>query len=77
MTVRSDDVKKSLRLENESLPGWTTEKTDVKSIYLSRIKNISKTGYGIWAKCPFEFLHDEAFAAKQTGHDLALKIYSD
>lgn len=32
--VRSDDVKKSLHLENESLPGWTTEKTDVKSIYL-------------------------------------------
>ena len=30
--VRSDDVKKSLRLENESLPGWTTEKTDGKSI---------------------------------------------
>lgn len=48
--VRSDDVKKSLRLENESLPGWTTEKADIKSIYLSRIKNISKTGYGIWAK---------------------------
>ena len=50
VAVRSDDVKKSLRLENESLPGWTTEKIDVKSIYLSRIKNISKTGYGIWAK---------------------------
>lgn len=48
--VRSDDVKKSLHLENESLPGWTTEKADIKSIYLSRIKNISKTGYGIWAK---------------------------
>ena len=49
--VRSDDVKKSRHLENESLPGWTTEKTDIKSIYLSRIKNISKTGYGICFHC--------------------------
>lgn len=47
--VTSDDVKKFLRI-SASLPVWANRDYDLKNAYIERIKNIGKTGYGIFAK---------------------------
>lgn len=47
--ITSDDLKKFLRI-SAPLPVWATKEFDLKAAYLDRVKNIGKTGYGIFAK---------------------------
>lgn len=50
--IKSEDVKAALGYEGY-LPSWKTHSVDLKYDFMEKLQNITKTGYGIFAKYSF------------------------
>lgn len=51
-SVKSEDIKAALGYEGY-LPSWKTHRADFRYDFMEKMKNIAKTGYGIFAEYTF------------------------
>lgn len=57
VSISSSEIKDAMDYDG-FLPDWTSKKTDLRYDFMEKLNNISKTGYGIYAKYSFFRLDD-------------------